>query len=91
MDFDLEVKLSIYQHFAEQGTAPAVEDLSHRLRRSPQEILKGSPGRLPQTQELRARWPRQIHYLAVVVAQRLWVQDCSPENALPAKLSGCST
>jgi hypothetical protein len=41
MDVDLELKLSIYQHFAEHGSAPAVEDLSQRLERSPDEILEG--------------------------------------------------
>nr|AUN36841.1 putative transmembrane protein [uncultured bacterium] len=41
MDFDLELKLSIYHHFAEQGSAPKAEDLSLRLKRSPEEIVEG--------------------------------------------------
>jgi alkylmercury lyase-like protein len=41
MDFDLELKSAIYRHFVTQGSAPAVEDLSHLLERSPGEILEG--------------------------------------------------
>lgn len=41
MDFDLELKLAIYRHFAAHGSAPAVEDLSRLLERAPGEILEG--------------------------------------------------
>ena len=41
MDFDLELKLAVYRHFAARASAPAVEDLSRLLNRPPGEILDG--------------------------------------------------
>src|SRR5436190_18250158 len=40
-DFDLELKLGVYGHFAAEGTAPTVEDLSRQLKRPSGEILEG--------------------------------------------------
>src|SRR4051812_36374062 len=40
-DFDLELRLGVYRHFAAEGMAPTLEDLSRRLKRPAAEILEG--------------------------------------------------
>jgi hypothetical protein len=40
MDFDVEVKLAIYNHFASKAERPAAADIATRLETSPAEVLE---------------------------------------------------
>lgn len=39
MDFDLDVKLATYHHFAERGTRPAAEEIAGGVGAAPDEVL----------------------------------------------------
>lgn len=41
MDFDTQLKLTVYRHFAESGWAPAVADVSTAMACSPDDVRQG--------------------------------------------------